>query len=287
MTNLSILNASTFVPSYQNANFSAQPFTNYLVDTSGGVVTATLPDGGPSTVYSIQFTDDAGTWGTNPLTIAPFTGDTIQGISGNGSLVCDLSGATVQLVWDITNGWWTVSSSGFQYANTGIVVPGTSAGLVAAAGLPGNTTGSAIANTYVGEVVTGSINTVTLTTSDSPISSTINLSAGIWLINYNVSMIVSAASTGAPFSQVTGTLNLHNGSGYVSGTDRSLYLQNLLTAAYNMDIGGTVSNQWLSNSNSATSWTVNGRTIISAGSGTVYIQNTTAFYSSFYAVRIA
>lgn len=91
-------------------SFTAASFYNYLVDTTGGAVTATLPTGAAGQV--IQFTDAASNWGTANLTIAPAGGDTIQGVTGN--LVANLSGAFIQVAWDSTLTVWTVSGSGFN-----------------------------------------------------------------------------------------------------------------------------------------------------------------------------
>jgi hypothetical protein len=61
-----------------------------------------------------------------------------------------------------------------------VVVPGTSAGVVAAAGLPGNTTGSAIAAGYVGESATNTGNNSSVSTVTNLSSHA--LSAGIYLL---------------------------------------------------------------------------------------------------------
>jgi hypothetical protein len=70
---------------------------------------------------------------------------------------------------------------GGQAVGFGIVNPGTSSGLVAAAGLPGNTTGNAIATGYVGEVVTF-WESLTLTSSGTTTGANHSLAAGTWLI---------------------------------------------------------------------------------------------------------
>lgn len=56
-----------------------------------------------------------------------------------------------------TNGWrWRVrKTSAGAAVGFGIVVPGTSAGLVSASGVPGNTTGNTIASGFVGETADG------------------------------------------------------------------------------------------------------------------------------------
>jgi hypothetical protein len=93
---------------YQASSFTATASKNYLVNTSGGAVTATLPSG--STGATIQFVDDAGSWLTNNLTITPASGQSIQGLAANSSLICDVPNAFVQMSWDNTNSYWTVIS---------------------------------------------------------------------------------------------------------------------------------------------------------------------------------
>ena len=103
-------------PTYQNAGFTAVAGKNYLVNTTGGAITATLPAG--SAFATIRFTDDAWTWdgSTTHLTIAPATGGQIQGLAVNETLVCDVRGAWVELNWDATNSVWAVSTGGFSSA---------------------------------------------------------------------------------------------------------------------------------------------------------------------------
>ena len=73
-----------------------QPVTEYqraLVDTSGGAVTLTLPPN-PSNNSIIGFLDINGAFGVNNLTIQPSVGHDIM---GTPNLVCDISGAYVEL----------------------------------------------------------------------------------------------------------------------------------------------------------------------------------------------
>jgi len=84
--------------------------------------------------------------------------------------------------------WRVRKASAGAAVGFGIVQPGVSAGLVSASGLPGNTTGNAIASGYVGEVKAG--------TSDAPTSSpgsnsdktvtTLALTKGVWLVTGQV-----------------------------------------------------------------------------------------------------
>lgn len=108
-----LIASSGLTPQYVNGAANASPGKLYQCDTSAGAFTITLPTGTTGAV--MRFVDDQGTWGTNSLTIAPAATQTIQGITGNGSLVCNLSGAYVELTWDATNSWWVVQSTGFQY----------------------------------------------------------------------------------------------------------------------------------------------------------------------------
>jgi hypothetical protein len=112
--------AGGLTPSYQATTFNAVTNYNYLTNTTSSAFTATLPTGAAGN--TIQFVDDAGTWGTHNLTIAPATGQSIQGISGtgvSGALVANLSGAFVQLSWDATNSYWVVTTNGYTNGASG------------------------------------------------------------------------------------------------------------------------------------------------------------------------
>lgn len=87
------LNASSSVPLTAGA---------YDVDTTAGPLTLTLPP--PSATFvgsSITITDLAGTWGTNPLTLAR-NGATILGSAAD--LVCDVPGETFK-IWFNGSDW--------------------------------------------------------------------------------------------------------------------------------------------------------------------------------------
>jgi hypothetical protein len=69
----------------------------------------------------------------------------------------------------------------------GIVVPGSTAGLVSANGVPGNTTGSAIASGYIGEIIASTLTTTSVSVVSSNLTSTVlrritALTAGTYLI---------------------------------------------------------------------------------------------------------
>lgn len=73
-----------------------------LTDTSGGSFTVTLP-ATPATGAQVVVADAGSNWGTNNLTVGR-NGSTIGGLAEN--LVCDITGASVQLVYDGTT--WEV-----------------------------------------------------------------------------------------------------------------------------------------------------------------------------------
>ena len=78
-----------------------------IADTTGGAFTINLP---ATPTAGVQvWVADGGAWGTNNLTIAR-NGSTIEGLAEN--LVCDISGAEIQMIYDGTT--WQV------YAQTGV-----------------------------------------------------------------------------------------------------------------------------------------------------------------------
>ena len=84
----------------KTSNYTASDKEGVLANTSGGAFTVTLP-ASPSTGAQVVVADAAGTWGTNNLTIGR-NGSNIAGVAQD--LVCDISGVSVQLVYDGT-GW--------------------------------------------------------------------------------------------------------------------------------------------------------------------------------------
>lgn len=69
--------------------------THYLVDSSGGGFTITLPAGSAGAI--IRFTDASSTWHTDNVTL---DGSGAETIDGDTALVLDVQGAWVQLMWD-------------------------------------------------------------------------------------------------------------------------------------------------------------------------------------------
>jgi len=86
----------------KTANYTAADKEGILADTSGGAFTVTLP-ATPATGAQVIVADPTGDWGTNNLTIGR-NGSTISDVAED--LTCDISGASVQLIYDGTT--WAV-----------------------------------------------------------------------------------------------------------------------------------------------------------------------------------
>jgi hypothetical protein len=83
-----------------------------LTDTSGGAFTVTLP-ATPSVGAQVVIADAGASWGTNNLTVGR-NGSTIGGLAEN--LICDITGASVQFVYDGTT-WEVYAQIGGQGGN--------------------------------------------------------------------------------------------------------------------------------------------------------------------------
>lgn len=100
---------------YQNTSFTAVSNTNYFVDTTSGGVTATLPSGVANA--RMKFNDVKEKWGLNNFTITPASGQKIDNLATNESLIMDINGSWIELSWDTTTSSWVVSGS-MSYGTT-------------------------------------------------------------------------------------------------------------------------------------------------------------------------
>jgi hypothetical protein len=101
----------------KTANYTAADKEGILADTSGGAFTVTLP-ATPATGAQVIVADPTGDWDSNNLTIGR-NGETISDVAQD--LICDISGVSVQLVYDGTT-WAVYAQVG---GNGGTVVNGT------------------------------------------------------------------------------------------------------------------------------------------------------------------
>ena len=102
--------STTKAPTFEihSSNFTAVAGGYYAVNTTSGVVTATLP-ASPAVGESVFFVDDAGTWSTNRLRVVPLN-DTVQtiiygGTYGNGTTYAAFTTAAtfIGFFWNGTN----------------------------------------------------------------------------------------------------------------------------------------------------------------------------------------
>jgi hypothetical protein len=93
--------------SYQNSNFNASANYTYLVDTSAGTVTATLPVS-PTNYDRIAFKDADGTFSTYNLAINP-NGKTIAGSSSNLTLTNNYE--SIDLIYSSDVDKWVIENS--------------------------------------------------------------------------------------------------------------------------------------------------------------------------------
>ena len=87
---------------YKTANYTTQDKEGVLTNTTGGAFTVTLP-ATPAVGAQVVVADAGAYWGTNNLTVGR-NGSTIGDLAQD--LVCDITGASVQLVYDGTT--WEV-----------------------------------------------------------------------------------------------------------------------------------------------------------------------------------
>jgi hypothetical protein len=104
---------------YKTANYTASDKEGVLSDTSGGAFTVTLPSS-PSTGDQVVVADAGNAWGTNNLTVGR-NGSTISNVAED--LVCDITGASVQLVYDGST--WEVYAQIGVTGGTAVTLTGT------------------------------------------------------------------------------------------------------------------------------------------------------------------
>jgi hypothetical protein len=91
--------ASSVLWEYKEANFTAAAGGAYIINTTSGEFTMTLPST-PADNDQVLFVDSFGTWATSPLTVAQAGGYRIA--NANENLTCDQSYATIRLTFKTT-----------------------------------------------------------------------------------------------------------------------------------------------------------------------------------------
>jgi hypothetical protein len=93
-------------PTPQATGVTAQAGTHYLTNTSGGAFTITLPAGVAGSVIMVSDANEY--WDTNNLTVTPASGEKIDNLATNESLVCDVKRGWVELSWNTALSSWSM-----------------------------------------------------------------------------------------------------------------------------------------------------------------------------------
>jgi hypothetical protein len=219
---------------------------NYLTNTSGGAFTLTLPSGANGS--TIRFVDATESWGTNNLTIAPASGQTIDLLAANESLICDVLRGWVELSWDGTR--WAFSSLASttvgeaSASSPGIVTTGTqtfagdktfNGSITPSGGIVGKTDGLAVAAGRVGERVESISGLINLTGNGQYTDLTsITLTAGVWVIHAAGSGALNTGTGMTVFYIAVGTAAGNTAGGAVQGSTQ--FDNPPPTSAYNVTI---------------------------------------------------
>jgi hypothetical protein len=107
----------------KTANYTAVNNDGVQTNTTGGAFTVTLPTS-PAVGNIVIVIDAFGTWGTNNLTIDPTASIKIAGDTAGTTLVCDISGATVTLVYTGATYGWNVSAQVGGNGGTAVTLNG-------------------------------------------------------------------------------------------------------------------------------------------------------------------
>lgn len=243
----------------KSTTFTAVAGNHYLTDTSSGGYTATLPAGATGAV--VRFSDALDTWNTGNLTITPASGEKIDGLATNESLVCDVQRSWVELSWNGSR-WVINAPTTTTFANPlttlGDVIYGASGGtLTRLAGntattrkflrqvgdatnsaapsweevdqVKGRTSGAVISAGYVGEILTASLSDVSLAVSATVYNAgSLSLTAGVWMVYGKVQFGVAGSTQTQCDASISLTSATHDNTNRVrdnsSGISAGRYL---------------------------------------------------------------
>jgi hypothetical protein len=108
----------------KTANYTAVNNDGVLTNTTGGAFTVTLPTS-PSVGNIVVVVDSFSQWGTNNLTIDPTALIKIAGNTAGDTLTCDITGATVTLVYTGASYGWNVAAQVGGNGGTAVTLTGT------------------------------------------------------------------------------------------------------------------------------------------------------------------
>ena len=105
----------------KTGDFTAANGEGYFVNTTSGTITMTMPSGSAGAIVSIQ--DYNKTFDDNNFTIAPASGEKINGGNASANLVINTEGQGLTFVYvDGTVGWKTVHENEFTAGGTNFMV---------------------------------------------------------------------------------------------------------------------------------------------------------------------
>ena len=104
----------------KTASFTAANGEGYFINTTSGAITMTMPSGSAGAIVSIQ--DYNKTFDTNNLTVAPASGERINGGDASASLIISTEGQGLTFVYvDSTVGWKTVHENEFTQGGSNYI----------------------------------------------------------------------------------------------------------------------------------------------------------------------
>ena len=108
----------------KTSNYTAANNDGVLTNTTGGAFTVTLPTS-PSVGNIVLVIDSLSQWGTNNLTVDPTASIKIAGNTAGDTLICDITGATVTLVYTGATYGWNVAAQVGGNGGTAVTLTGT------------------------------------------------------------------------------------------------------------------------------------------------------------------
>ena len=180
----------------KTANYTAANNDGVLTDTTAGAFTVTLPTT-PSVGNIVLVIDSLSQWGTNNLTVDPTASIKIAGNTAGDTLVCDITGATVTLVYTGATYGWNVAAQVGGNGGTAVTLTGT--------------------QTLTNKTLTAPV--LTAPVLGTPASGTVTNLTGTASININGTVGATTATTGA-FTSLTAstTLGVTGVSTFSAGT---------------------------------------------------------------------